>query len=210
MISIQQNPHSTLRLSYSLGRSPTRPSSSGRSSLTDRRPHAPRVTPSADHRLTLRFSSSYCRSHTRPQADPPLPFRHSLASQPMADRPHAVPSLPFFRLAPHESRSQNNTAVSCTADHPTRPLSPTFTFPALASLGYSLSERWAGPIARRGERRRRTSRYTTTARTNEQPPTPPDTHVTSNYRTTWLNMHLMGGSGLILYLITHEGAFPQQ
>ena len=84
------------------------------------------VTPSADGRLrpqvqllprqmavsTLRFSSSYCQSHTRPQADPlPADGRQTSFSSFLA-----FLSARSLRKADHK----NPHAVSPTADHPTR------------------------------------------------------------------------------------------
>ena len=51
-------------------------------------------------------------------------------------------------------------------------------------------------LAKRGAGRRRSCLSVHHHRMNTgQPATPPDTHVTSNYRTTWLNMHLRGDLG---------------
>ena len=64
---------------------------------------------------------------------------------------------------------KTDTAVLCTADRTTAAVSVptfTFTFPALVPLPADCSSQGTGQtLVRRGERRRRTSRYTTTART---------------------------------------------
>ena len=56
-------------------------------------------------------------------------------------------------------------------------------------------------LVRRGEGKRRRLSVHHHCMNIVQPATPPDTrYVTSDYQTTWLNMHLRGGSGLILFL----------
>ena len=57
-----------------------------------------------------------------------------------------------------------------------------------------LSERWAESPSERGTKKKNLLVHHHCTN-NKQPLTPPDTHVTSIYRTTWLNMHLMGDLG---------------
>ena len=65
-----------------------------------------------------------------------------------------------------------------------------------------LPEHWAETVIRRGEGRRRTSRYTTTVRTMNSPYT--SRHTCNVQLPNNLAKHAFnGGSGLILYLITH-------
>ena len=62
-----------------------------------------------------------------------------------------------------------------------------------------------GPVrvlVKRGEGKRRRLSVHHHCMNTGPPATPSDTHLTSDYQTTWLNMHFRG-SGLILYLITH-------
>ena len=162
------------------------------------------------------------------QADPPLPFRRSLASQPTADshtassiqpsaphrrsKSHLLPIadsalasqfhfLLFFWGPPLYEADRHSGSVTPSADQPlpfrrslaSKPTGSSIQFHFLLSATPSQSA-GRGLVWRR-EGRRRTSRYTTTVRTLNMPHTPPDTHVTSIYRTTWLNMHLMGDLG---------------
>jgi len=57
-----------------------------------------------------------------------------------------------------------------------------------------LPEHWAETPSERGTKKKNLSVHHHCTN-NKQPLTPPDTHVTSIYRTTWLNMHLMGDLG---------------
>ena len=50
-------------------------------------------------------------------------------------------------------------------------------------------------LVRRGEGRRKLLSVHHHCMNNGQPATPPDTHVTSDSQTTWLNMHLRGDLG---------------
>ena len=105
----------------------------------------------------------------------------------------SLPCLSFGSLFTKAYRKQTQPSL-------VQPIAPSLrsqshlSFPALASLGHSLSERWAGTRSERGRKEKNLSVHHHRTN-NEQPPTPPDTHVTSNYRTTWLNMHLMGDLG---------------
>ena len=140
---------------------------------------------SQSHQLCA-LSFTFCRS--------PDSTLRQILSQPMAGRPLAVPScLSFGSLFTKADRKH-------TQPSPVQPITPPrrsqshLPFPALASLGHSLYERWTGPHSERGRKEKNLSVHHHRMN-NEQPPTPPDTHVTSIYRTTWLNMHLMGDLG---------------
>ena len=71
---------------------------------------------------------------------------------------------------------------------------PPFSFTSF-SRSLPLSARWAESIVRREEGRKKSLSVHHQCTNDEQPLTPPDTHVASIYRTTWLNMHLMGDLG---------------
>ena len=117
------------------------------------------------------------------------------------------PCLAFLSARSLRKADRKNLhAVSPTADHPTQHSSFLCCLPGACSPRSRLQFFFLFPFGarpftkptdsspsqstgRRLLRRRRTSRSTTTVRTMNMPPTSPDTHVMSIYRTTWLNMH---------------------
>ena len=94
------------------------------------------------------------------------PNPHSTLSRWQTDLMQFLPCLSFGSLL-MKADHKTDTAVPCTADRTTSAVSiPTFAFPALVHLPADYSSQGTGQtIVRRGERRRRTSPYTTTAQT---------------------------------------------
>ena len=96
-----------------------------------------------DRRLDVQAASPTAKMADSTCSGSPPPSRSSPASKPTADSHTASSIQP---IAPHR-RSQFHLLPIADS--------------ALASLGHSLSERWAGTIVWRDEGRRRTSRSTT-------------------------------------------------